>query len=285
MSEVFDAEWLAQREPFDAMARNAGLAARLVAALPPRPVITDLGAGAGSLFRWLAPRIAGDQAWLLVDADAGLLGHGLDVTARWAGARGYTVRSGSGLTVRTPLGVWRVAARVADLADLAPLDITSADAVVCSALLDLVSPRWIADLAAKSSGPVAAFLNVDGRDLILPNHASDPSVVTGFRRDQSRDKGFGPSVGRHAEAAFRAGFTAHGFTVTSAASQWRIPPGAARMLTALVHGHATAAARWMPTARGAIAAWQKMRLRQIAVGRLAMRVGHRDLLALPQGEH
>jgi hypothetical protein len=37
----------------------------------------------------------------------------------------------------------------------------------------------------------------------------------------------------------------------------------------------------MPQRRGAIAAWQAARLRQIGRGRLAIRVGHRDILALP----
>ena len=285
MTETFDAGWLDLREPFDAAARNPALAARFIAALPQRPVIMDLGAGGGSLFRWLAPRIGGDQAWLLVDADAGLLEHALRITAAWAGAHGFAVRAGSGgLTIRAPGGLWRLASRVADLADLAPLDIHEADAIVCSALLDLVSARWIAGLAADVCGPVLTCLNVDGHDAMRPLHGTDRAITAGFRRDQGRDKGFGPALGRHVEAAFRAAFAAEGFTVSTAESDWRIPPGAAQMLSALVQGHAAAATGWMPAARGTIAHWQKVRLRQIATGRLAMRIGHRDLLAIPNGD-
>ncbi len=282
---TFAADWLDLREPFDAAARNPDLAARFIAALPPRPVLIDLGAGGGSLFRWLAPRIGGDQAWLLVDADAGLLEHALAITAAWADVHGFAVRSAlDGLTLRTQGGIWRLTTRVADLADLAPLDIGQADAIVCSALLDLVSARWIARLAAATRGPVLACLNVDGHDATCPPHAADRAVTTGFRRDQARDKGFGPALGRHATAAVRAAFTARGFTVVAAPSPWRIPPDAAAMLAALVHGHAVAATLRLPAARGAIAHWQSTRLRQIAAGRLAMRVGHRDVLALPHGD-
>ena len=281
MTETFDAGWLDLREPVDAAARNTVLADRFIAALPPRPIIMDLGAGGGSLFRWLAPRIGGDQAWLLVDADAGLLEHALHITAAWGAAQGFAVRTGGGLALRTPGGIWRIGAKVADLADLAPLDTGAADGVVCSALLDLVSPAWITALASEVTGPVLACLNVDGHDTMLPRHAADRAITTGFRRDQSRDKGFGPSVGRHAEAAFLAAFAEEGFAVSTAPSEWRIPAGAAQMLTALVDGHAAAALRWMPSSRGAIAAWRKARLRQIATGRLAMRIGHRDLLAVP----
>ncbi len=281
MTETFDAGWLDLREPFDAAARHAGLADRFIAALPPRPVIMDLGAGGGSLFRWLAPRIGGDQAWLLVDADASLLDHALNITAAWGAAQGFAVRAASGLMLRTPGGIWRIGAKVADLADLAPLDIGAADGVVCSALLDLVSPGWIAALAGEVTGPVLTCLNVDGHDTMLPRHAADRTITTGFRRDQSRNKGFGPSVGRHAEAFFQAAFADEGFAVSTAASPWHIPAGSAQMLSALVDGHAAAAARWMRSSRGTIAAWRKSRLRQIAAGRLAMRVGHRDLLAVP----
>jgi hypothetical protein len=106
-------------------------------------------------------------------------------------------------------------------------------------------------------------------------------VQAGFRRDQQRDKGLGPALGRRAPAVLRAALAARGFTLTSAATDWRIPRGATAMLAALVRGHAEAAARQMPQRRGAIAAWQAARLRQIGRGRLAIRVGHRDILALP----
>ena len=59
MSESFDATWLALREPADAFARDPALAERLVSLLPKRPHLLDLGAGTGSLFRWLAPMIGG----------------------------------------------------------------------------------------------------------------------------------------------------------------------------------------------------------------------------------
>jgi hypothetical protein len=79
----------------------------------------------------------------------------------------------------------------------------------------------------------------------------------------------------------QAALAARGFTLATAATDWRIPPGATGMLAALVRGHTEAAARQMPQRRGAIAAWQAVRLRQIGRGRLAIRVGHRDSLALP----
>ena len=69
MAEKFDGDWLDLREPHDAMARNAALARTLSLALPARPRILDLGAGTGSLLRWLGHWIGRSQGWILVDAD------------------------------------------------------------------------------------------------------------------------------------------------------------------------------------------------------------------------
>jgi hypothetical protein len=280
VSEGFSAEWLALREGFDAAARNVVLANRLAAVLPAQPRLLDLGAGTGSLLRWLAPLIGQAQHWTLADADAGLLARALEEIAGWAEARGHGVTADRhGLALATPGGVWRVAVRVVDLARDVPLD--GHDAVVCSALLDLVSASWVEGLADRLRAPLLAALSVDGRDTFLPAHEGDAVVRAGFRHDQLRDKGLGPALGARAPAAVRRALAARGFRVTSAASDWRIPPAAGAMLAALVEGHAEAALRQMPRHADAIADWRAARLRQAADRRLAIRIGHRDSLALP----
>ena len=102
-----------------------------------------------------------------------------------------------------------------------------------------------------------------------------------FRRDQGRDKGFGPALGPRATAALHAALAARGFTLASAPSDWRIPGTALAMLRELVPGTAEAALRARPSDRPAIEAWRTLRMRQAIAGRLAIRIGHRDSLALP----
>src|SRR6185436_3707697 len=130
------------REPFDAAARNADLALRLSQALPARPRILDLGAGTGSLLRWLGHFIGRAQAWTLVDSDAELVDEAFFIIAERATAAGWgvTFPGKKTLLVHSPRGAWRVEALVADLAE-APdnLPLHAVDAVVCSALCDLVS--------------------------------------------------------------------------------------------------------------------------------------------------
>jgi hypothetical protein len=280
MNEVFSADWLDLREPFDAAARDVGLARRLSALLPARPRLLDLGAGTGGMFRWLAPLIGRAQVWTLADADEELLVRAFDDIARWAVSCGLVVSEGwRALLVHGPGGAWRVEAVRIDLAEGLPG--VEFDAVVCSALMDLVSAAWIEQLADGLAVPLLATLSVDGRDVWRPAHPAGTAVRAGFRRDQGRDKGFGPALGPAASAALAAALAARGFALATAPADWRVGVTALEMLSALVEGHAEAAARARPSRRAVIDAWRNARMRQAAQGRLAIRVGHRDSLAVP----
>jgi SAM-dependent methyltransferase len=283
MSEGFSADWLALREPFDRVARSRRLAARLAEVLPARPRIMDLGAGTASLFRFLAPIIGRAQAWTIVDADEALLGYAFARTADWAEARGLRVTTpGRALLIHTPQGAWRIEALATDFGDdPSRLPFATHDAVVCSALMDLVSAAWAERLAAALHVPFLACLNVDGRDRFRPAHPDDRLIARGFARDMRRDKGFGRAMGADAPATLARLFAARGFRVATAPSDWIIPQIAGPMLEAMVHGHAAAAANALPAAATRIAAWEQARLALLARGRLALTIGHRDLLALP----
>lgn len=286
MNEAFDEAWLELREPFDARARSIRLAQALSAALPPRPRLLDLGAGTGSLFRWLAPWIGRPQAWTLVDADAELVALAFDTIAERARDIGWgaTFPDRRTLLVHAPFGACRVEALIADL-DEAPdnLPLHRVDAVVNTALCDLVSRAWLERMADALEVPFYSALNVDGRERFLPPDPADRMVAEGFRRDQARDKGFGgPALGASAPAAIATAFRARGFTVTVAPSPWVIPPGESAMAAELARGHAAAAmAVASPARRALLSAWLARREAQARRGRLAARIGHADVLALP----
>jgi hypothetical protein len=283
VTETFDGDWLALREPYDAASRSLDLARQLDAVLPQRPRLLDLGAGSGSLFRWLAPLIGRAQVWTFADADPDLLGRALDDTQDWAEAMGWTVTTpGRAMLIHADTGTWRIETRSVDLAaGLSQLPLAAIDAVVCSALLDLVSAAWIHRFAAQLRVPLLACLNVDGRDAFLPPDPIDRIVMAGFRRDQGRDKGFGPALGTRAHGVVLAALAARGFTLRSQASDWRIPAREMAMLEELVFSHADVARRHQPQRSAAIDAWEARRVDQIGRARLRLRIGHRDLLALP----
>lgn len=273
MSERFDAGWLILREPFDQTARSFALARSFAECLSGRPHVVDLGAGTGSMFRFLAPIIGRGQDWTLLDADPALLDDAFGRTAAWSRARGFAaIAEGNSLQIATPGGLWRMNVMPSDLN---AMDLPRCDGVVCSALLDLVSASWLHRLIGSLTVPFLAGLTVDGRDAWLPHHPLDAKVRSAFRRDQRRDKGLGPALGAAAPSAALRMFTASGFVTASAPSDWRIRRGGLGMQRALIEGTAAV----VPGS----ALWQRARLRQALQGRLAISIGHRDILALPPG--
>lgn len=290
MAEEFDGDWLDLREPYDAAARNAELAAMLAAALPARPRILDLGAGTGSLVRWLGHFIGRAQAWTLVDADAELADRAFDTIAERADAVGWTASfpRRDTLLVHAPGGAWRVEGLIADLADApANLPLDKMDAVVCTALCDLVSRGWIERLAAacaKRRLPFYAALNVTGRERFMPPHPADALVARGFRRDQRRDKGLGGvALGPAAPAAIAGAFAGHGYTVHRAPSDWIVDRRARLFAREIATGHGTAALAWERRSAATIEDWIEHRRAQAEDGILSIRIGHQDILALPPG--
>jgi hypothetical protein len=254
------------------------------------------------MFRFLAPIVGRGQDWVLVDADAALLDEAFGRTAAWARRRGFAASApGDELLVSTPYGLWRMRTLhtpVPSAGELGakrqekalrpqpdPLPPRCAwrplpqagevDAIVCSALLDLVSAAWLAQLRDTLTVPFLACLTVDGRDVWLPRHPFDALVRTAFRRDMRRDKGFGSALGTTALSALTP--------TASAPSDWRIPRTALGMQRALIDGTADAARNACPAGAVAIAAWQEARLHQALRGRLAITIGHRDILVLPPG--
>lgn len=288
MTESFDGDWLDLREPHDAAARDMRLAMLLAAALPARPRILDLGAGTGSLLRWMAHFVGRAQAWTLVDADEGLIERAFATTAEVGVEVGWAVTwpNRKTLLVHAPGGAWRVEGLVADLRE-APgnLPLGEVDAVVNTALCDLVSAEWVARIAAGCAQhrlPFYAALNVTGRERFMPGHPTDALVARGFARDQLRDKGFGGfALGARAPGVIADAFAAHGYTVHRAPSDWVIDRRDAAMAAALADGHARAALARERRGRARIMDWIIDRRAQAGLQRLSARIGHTDILCLP----
>lgn len=289
MAESFDADWLALREAFDAEARDEGLARLLASRLPAqRPHLLDLGAGTGSLTRWLGHYIRRPHSWTLADADPVLMERAFDDTADAAEAIGWraTFPGKETLLVHTPHGAWRIEGVLTDLASApAGLPLGAVHAVTCSALCDIVSGGWLERLAAALAArrlPFYAALNVSGRERFTPPHPADALVARGFARDQRREKGFGGiALGAAAPAAIAATFAAHGYAVHRAPSPWVIHRRDGEMAGMLADGHAEAALRHERREWRKIEDWREARIAQAEQQRLAAHVAHEDVLCLP----
>ncbi|WP_424812755.1 class I SAM-dependent methyltransferase [Roseococcus sp. YIM B11640] len=289
MAEEFSGDWLDLREPFDAAARNPGLAEELMAFLDEkaRPRFLDLGAGTGSLTRWLGHFVARPHSWVLADADAELMSRAFDTMMDAAYEIGWkaTWPQKKALLVHSPQGAWRIEGILANVATPATLPLDSVDAVVCSALCDLVSERWLLELAkllARRKLPFYATLNVTGRERFTPPLPGDALVARGFARDQRRDKGFGGmALGPAAPEAIARIFGEHGYRVMKAPSPWIVPRQEDEMARELALGHAEAALAHEKREAWKIEHWAEVRAEQAEAGALSVRVDHQDVLCLP----
>jgi len=257
MSSLVD--WLALRERFDVAARSTSLTRAVAEALPSRrPLrIVDLATGIGSNIRYLSRQLPRPQEWLAIDRDPLLLSQ-----------------------VPAP-----VETRCMDLGSLDDALFADRALVTASALLDLVSERWIADLAARcraAHAVVLLALTYDGRSHCTPHDPMDDDVRELFNEHQHRnDKGFGPAAGGDAVQHAIRSFRRAGYDVRHERTDWQLPSGAREMQTAVLEGWAQAAAEIAPSLSGAIAQWLDRRLAHVEAGRSTIVVGHEDIAASP----
>lgn len=283
----FSAEWLALREPFDAAARSGELVERLRAhlrtgtAAAPLDVV-DLGAGAGSNLRYLAPRLGGVQRWRFVDNDGALLAAALDATAGWAEARGARCeRRDSGLSVWAADLECEVTCEQRDLRTLGSLQLPAEGLVTAAALLDLVSDAWLTELAlgcAAARAAVCFALTYDGRSQCAPIEPEDALILELFNRHQRSDKTFGRALGPDAVRAVGSAFRAGGYQIAKAPSDWHVGSAHTTMQQALLDGWLGAAAELAPERYEELARWHASRTDHLTAGTSTLTVGHVDLV-------
>jgi hypothetical protein len=275
----FSAEWLALREPADTRARDVKLTARLAEWARSRgPVrFIDLACGTGANRRYLAPRAGGDAHWLLVDGDAGLL------------ERAGSVADGQDdgcSVVRASVGSGgRIETRQLDLVtDLHALDFAPDTVITASALLDLVSDRWLVQLVERCGASRCASLfalSYDGRIAFTPVDADDEWVRELVNRHQLGEKGFGPASGPGAWRRACELFREAGYDVQAAQSDWNLVPAERQLQQALLEGWAGAAMELASNEADRCRRWLTCRLAHVANEASRITVGHQDVLALP----
>lgn len=260
--EQFSRDWLALRGPSDRASRSKALARAFLDALPRDALVADLACGAGANAHYLMSLGRHDIRWSLIDADRTLL-----PLARGRLRRGDP-RSLDLARPRRALGLDRY------------------DGVTASALCDLVSAAWLDKAiaeAARNGLPLLFALTVDGRVAFSPGDPSDAIVMHCFRRDQTRDKGFGPALGPRAPRGLARVLRQYGYGVRWARSDWRLGPGDTAMLCALVAGFADVGLRDGAVSPSEIKAWRRRREAQVAGRQLSLVVGHVDLFATLRG--
>lgn len=262
-------EWLALREPADGAARARDLVEQVRARLgPDGGEVHDLGCGTGSMLRWLAPRLAGPQRWVLYDRDGELL----EVAAGRPPGRSA---DGAAVTVRT---------RRADITRIDPEQLRGAALVTASALLDMLTGEELDRLVATCTAPGCAVLitlSVTGGVELEPADPFDLRVRSAFNDHQRRATGNGRLLGPDAAAAAVEAFTGRGRDVLVRDSPWRLGPEQRGLAAEWFEGWLSAACEQDPGLLTAAAPYARRRRGEIDSGRLSVTVHHEDLLVLP----
>lgn len=255
-------EWLALREPTDATSRSVELAEHLAARLTAPLVVHDLGAGTGSMRRWLAPRLPGPQLWVEHDRDAELLDRDEPPTRD---------RGGQPVEVVT---------RCDDLATTD--DLQGAGLVTASALLDVLTAQALenlVDLVVAAAVPCLLTTSVVGRVELQPPDPLDAQIAGAFNDHQRRATDIGVLLGPDAVDRAAQMFAGRGWTVLRESSPWQLGPDNAALLTEWLFGWVGAASE--QDAGLELQSYLSWRLHQIDQGSLRARIHHVDLLAWP----
>jgi hypothetical protein len=263
--------WLALREPADAAARAPDLGERVgrhLRAAGSR-VIHDLGGGTGSMGRWLAPRLPGPQHWVVHDRDADLLEVAVpDLPGPAADGAAVTIE-----------------AKRSDITRLRPGDLADASLITASALLDLLTEDELAGLVGVCVGagaPVLLTLSVVGRVELTPADPLDGRVAAAFDAHQRRATQRGRLLGPDAVAIAVEEFGRRGTEVLVRPSPWRLGALDAELAAEWLSGWVGAACEQQGELVAETDAYTRRRLAQATAGRLAVTVGHADLLVLPR---
>ncbi|WP_022729546.1 hypothetical protein [Fodinicurvata sediminis] len=288
MSGHFNADWLDLREPVDLAARSVPLQKHLASILASLSaeecVIHDLGAGTGANLRALAPILGGMQRWFLLDHDAQLLKLASERLVDWCIESGGEVREArAGLSLATENWTAEVSMIQQDLSSTLSEGMSRADLVTGAALLDLVSAKWLEQLADSSGGAVLYFpLNYNGSMQFRPALEADSKITELFNRHQSGNKGFGPALGGQAPRRSREILTSYGFECRLDESPWHLSIEEERLQQELLKGIANAASE-LSDAPGQVDGWLAQRMASLDRGQSHLIIGHEDILAVPKG--
>lgn len=263
--------WLDLREPADGVARSTDLVAQLLEHDPQRRrwVIHDLGAGSGSMGRWLAPLLPGRQHWVLHDRDTDLLQLALRDPPSAAA-------DGADVTVATC---------PSDLVSLDEAHLADADLITASALLDMFTRAELTalvDLCVAAGCPALLALSVVGVIAFEPPDPLDARLGAAFNAHQRRPTTHGTLLGPDAAAIAAQQFTDRGAHVAIDSSPWQLGSTHVELCAEWLSGWVRAACEQDPSLDARADEYVQMRRDQLAAGQLRVTINHVDLLVRPR---
>jgi SAM-dependent methyltransferase len=288
-----ESRYLLAKRTVDDRALARGVHQRL--ALPARPRVLEVGAGAGTMvaraLEW--GLLSGGADYTLLDVDGEALATARRWLAEWAQKTGRRCEERGAHLQIDAVTVRLVAAELGThLQTLAATD--KVDLLVANAFLDLVDvPAFLPPLLSlvADQGLFWFTINFDGETILLPEHPSDAALLSAYHRDMDERVRHGRPAGdsKTGRRLFGHLERAGAEVLAAGSSDWVVfpqrgqyPADEAYFLHHIVHTIDTSLSLRRDVDQPALRAWIDLRHRQIEAGELTYIAHQLDFLGRPR---
>ncbi|KJS03492.1 MAG: hypothetical protein VR65_00520 [Desulfobulbaceae bacterium BRH_c16a] len=290
----FAPDYLAAKKTIDDRALNHHVWETLCQALPQttgnEPVnILEIGAGIGTMLERIVDwgLLTNASTYVATDSDPGQLGAARKYLSQWAGRRGHALswpeeHRGRLSTSRADISVALDLARAEELADKSgspgPFHLVIAHAVLDLVDFPAVLPRLLSRLTKNGLGYFTC--NFDGETVFLPECEGDAEIIRRYHASMEARLAGASHTGRRLLTFLqRPGLE----LLAAGSSDWVIHPRSHRYVTDeafFLHAIIETVERELKKNRRlpGLAAWARLRHRQVETGELSFLARHLDLL-------
>lgn len=281
----FNIDWLSERYPFDAEARNKELEANVLAYLGEQSEITlvDVGAGTGSNCLYFIEQLPQNQKWYLVEQDAELKKATVRRLKDYASYHKYNFeRKKDTVTISSTsrkITVTVINDSLLNLADL--VNLKKVDLVLANAVFDLFTANQIeavVDLVTQHQLAFYPTLNYEGMTF-EPADPFDEVFINTYNAHMERSQAFGNALGKKASAYMVQLFQEKKRDIQTANSVWQIEPIDIKMHYYLLNfmENALGEMELAPAMQSNFEKWIQRKKELIIMGQQRLEVHHLDI--------
>jgi len=284
---MFDPNWLQERYPFDAEARNKELEWQAVHqfAFLNHIQIVDLGCGTGSNVRYYMEQFPQNQTWYCVEEDAGLKEMFWQNISQVAREENYELEKKGDMLKMTKSGhemeIHFIEGNLMQLDGL--VDLLRTDLILANAVFDLFSETQFTELIhtiSHHSLSLLFSLNYEGMKFFPPEE-DDAFYIEQYNAHMKRPQDFGQGMGPDASHLMESVLKRALADVKAGESIWEIGERDEKMLAYLLGFFEGALGEWWEneTEKIAFSAWLARKKTMVKDHKLAVHVYHKDVLA------
>lgn len=283
--ENFDRDWLQERYPFDAEARNKSLENKVLVHFANQPEITlvDVGAGTGSNCMYFIDQMPQNQKWYLIEQNKDLKKATIRRLKDFAAYHKYSFdRKKDKVTIQSlkkKIEVTVINDSLLNLPDL--IDLKKVDLVLANAVFDLFSKQQLEQFVAIIMENRLAFyptLNYESM-VFLPGDPFDDVFIDTYNAHMERIQAFGKAMGKNASSFVVDLFETKECEIETAISTWKIEPDDIKMHYYLLNfmENALGEMELAPAMQDNFERWVQRKKDLIITRQQRLEIGHLDI--------